>query len=120
MGFIEPEQEQIKTFRASGIEGPINMLNLLKFKPDGGREMYAQYAEHAGPCLKAVGGKVVYSAEGRMAVIGPEHWDMILIVEYPSVEKFLEMATSEEYLKGVHLRTNSLEDSRLFCMQAAG
>jgi uncharacterized protein (DUF1330 family) len=120
MSYIEPIQEQFRAFMSSSIEGPINMLNLLRFKPDGGRERYAKYAEHTAPCLEAVGGRVVYSAEGKAAVIGPEQWDMILIVEYPSVQKFVEMTTSEAYLKGVHLRTEALADSRLVCMQAGG
>jgi hypothetical protein len=30
----------------------------------------------------------------QAAVIGPEQWDMILIFEYPSVQKFVEMATT--------------------------
>jgi len=120
MAFIEPESDRLAAFMSSGIEGPINMLNLLKFKPDGGRESYNRYGEHVAPCLEAVGAKVVYAADGKAAVIGPECWDMILIVAYPSVEKFMEMVSSEAYREHMHFRTEALEDSRLVCMQAAG
>jgi uncharacterized protein (DUF1330 family) len=105
-------------FAKSGVEGPIHMLNLLKFKPDGGAARYGEYAKHAAPCLAKVGGRVVYQAEGRAAVIGPEAWDLVLIVEYPSVAKFMEMVTSAEYQKGVHHRSEALVDSRLLCMQS--
>lgn len=117
MPHIEPTRDQIAAFANSGIEGPIHMLNLLKFKPDGGAASYAKYSENTVPCLEKVGGKVVYSGRGRMPVIGPESWDLILIVEYPSVAKFIEMTSSPDYLKGVHHRTEALEDSRLVCMQ---
>lgn len=118
MTYIEPTEEQMAAFARSGVEGPIHMLNLLKLKPAGGAASYAKYAKHTAPCLEKVGGKVVYQAEGRAAVIGPDQWDLILIVEYPSVAKFMEMVTSEQYLKGVHLRSEALADSRLVCMQA--
>lgn len=117
MPFVEPTREQLTAFANSGIDGPIHMLNLLKFKPEGGRESYAKYSENTMPCLQKVGGKVVYQARGRMTVIGPEHWDLILIVEYPSLRAFTQMTTSAQYLEGVPHRTAALEDSRLVCMQ---
>lgn len=117
MAYIEPTAEQMEAFASSGIEGPINMLNLLKFKPDGGMEKYVAYGENTAPCLEKVGGKPVYQATGKAAVIGPEQWDMILIVEYPELKNFLDMVNDPEYQKGAHLRTEALEDSRLLCMQ---
>lgn len=117
MAYIKPTKDQIAAFANSGIEGPVHMLNLLKFKPDGGRASYGKYSENTGPCLEKVGGRVVYQGQGRMPVIGPESWDLVLIVEYPSIQAFIEMTTSTDYLKGVHHRTEALEDSRLVCMQ---
>lgn len=120
MPYIEPTQDQLKAFASSGITGPIHMLNLLKFKPDGGRESYSKYGANTLPRMERVGAKVVYQARGRAAVIGPDTWDLVMIVEYPSVEKFIEMTSSADYLKGVHFRTEALLDSRLVCMQASG
>ena len=119
MPSIEPTPDQIQAFLAADISGPIHMLNLLKFKPNGGRESYAKYSGNTLPLLQERGGKVVYHAEGKAAVIGNEQWDTIIIVEYPSRDAFFDMIQSEQYQAGQHLRTEALEDSRLVCMQAS-
>ena len=118
MTHIEGTKEQMKAFLTMDLEGPIHMLNLLRYKPDGGRETYAKYAAHTSPLLEKRGGKAIYRSDGRATVIGGEEWDTVLIVEYPSRDAFKDMITSEEYQAGVHLRHEALEDSRLICMQA--
>ena len=114
---VEGTEDQMRAFLKRDIEGPIHMLNLLRFKPDGGQASYAKYGQHTRPLLEKAGGKIVYQSEGRATVIGKEVWDRVFIVEYPSRDAFIAMVTSEEYQKGVHLRTEALEDSRLVCMQ---
>ncbi|HET9676715.1 MAG TPA: hypothetical protein VFP21_04315, partial [Solirubrobacterales bacterium] len=44
-------------------EGPVTMLNLLAFKPDGGRERYLEYGVAVLPLLEGVGGRVVFQGE---------------------------------------------------------
>ncbi len=48
-------------------------------------------------------------------VIGPSEseWDLILLVEYPSRAKFLEMANNPDYMKIHAHREAALADSRL-------
>jgi uncharacterized protein (DUF1330 family) len=118
MPHVEGTKEQMKTFMKLDIRGPIHMLNMLRFNADGGRDKYRQYGEHTAPLLAKVGGKVIYQSQTRATVIGGEEWDAIFIVEYPSRQAFLDMVLSEDYQKGVHLRREALEDSRLICMQA--
>ncbi len=117
MNYIEGTPEQMQDFLAMDIEGPIQMLNLLRFKPEGGRESYAEYSKQTVPLVEKRGGKVIYRAGGRATVIGGETWDSVFIVEYPDRAAFLDMIQSEEYQQGAHLRHNALEDSRLVCMQ---
>ena len=38
--FLLPTRDQFKQLMAMDYDGPIRMINLLKFKPDGGRESY--------------------------------------------------------------------------------
>ena len=38
-------------------EGPVVMLNLLRFAPDGGRERYAEYGAAVAPLLEGVGAR---------------------------------------------------------------
>jgi len=115
---VEGTKEQFVAFMKAPIEGPIRMLNLLKYKADCGEAKYAEYGAHTAPCLEKVGGKVIFRGNGKLTVIGGEDWDLVLIVEYPSRDKMVEMIQSEEYQAGVHLRHEALEDSRLVCMQS--
>src|SRR5436305_9526507 len=120
---VHPTAEQIQALGASADTGPIVMLNLLRFKPnaDGidegvtGAEAYARYSIAAERFLRAVGGHLRASVQPRQSVIGPAEceWDLVLLVEYPSRQKFLEMATNPEYLKIHAHREAALADSRL-------
>ncbi len=116
-GSIEPTEEQIRELATGDAEGPIVMLNLLGFKEDGGREAYEIYGQKVAAHLARVGGRVLHLAEGHQTVIGPpdEHWDMVILVEYPSRQAFLQMVTDPEYLKIHEHRTAALSDSRLIC-----
>jgi uncharacterized protein (DUF1330 family) len=114
MGFIEPTMDQIKRFMSMPDEGPVVMVNLLKFKPEGGRESYAKYAAATQEFLQAVGGRLLYRGRYRMPVIGEGDWDEILLVEYPSVSAFFEMMRNKGYQAIIHYRTEALIDSRLW------
>ncbi|HME04324.1 MAG TPA: DUF1330 domain-containing protein [Solirubrobacteraceae bacterium] len=120
---IEPTREQIEQLAVSPSELPVVMLNLLRFKDraDGidegvsGLEAYQRYAEAVAPFLEGVGGHVLLAAQTYETVIGPDarEWDMVLMVEYPSRRKFLEMSAHPEYLKVHEHRAAGLADSRL-------
>ena len=109
---INPESFQSFTGRAS--EGPVVMLNLLKYKPDGGREMYMRYGMAVFPLLQKVGARIVYTGEAAEQLIGKEEWDSILLVEYPTRQAFVDMVTSAEFLAIQKLRDESLVRSVLY------
>ena len=120
---IHPTQEQIQQLVSSDDDGPIVMLNLLRFKDraDGidegvsGAEAYARYSVATEQFLRGVGGRLVQAIAPRESVIGPTEpeWDLVLFVRYPSRAKFIEMATNPEYLKIHAHREAALADSRL-------
>jgi uncharacterized protein (DUF1330 family) len=116
MGWIEPKAEQIQGFISADLPGPIHMLNMLKFRPDGGAEKYAEYMAHTQPLLEARGGKMIYHGKPKATVIGDEDWDLIFIIHYPDRAAFLDMIQSTEYQQGAPLRSDALEDSRLICL----
>ncbi len=84
---------------------PVVMVNILKFKDrsgigeETGKEAYKRYARNVTPLLAKVGGKFLWAGKVNQVIIGDQDHkpDQILIVQYPSKEAFLEMATSEEY-----------------------
>lgn len=100
-------------------EGPVTMLNLLRFKPDGGRERYAEYGEAVLPLLEKAGGRLVFQGPAAPVVIGDASWDLVLLVEYPTRGAFLEMIQSPEYLAIAHLRTEALARGELHPLDPA-
>jgi uncharacterized protein (DUF1330 family) len=120
---IYPNSSQLKVLAESTDDGPVVMLNLLRFKAmaDGidqgasGAEAYARYSMATEPFLRAVGGRLMKALVAKQSVVGPEEgeWDLILLVEYPSRQKFLEMASNPEYQKIHAHRDAALADSRL-------
>lgn len=128
--FIEPTQEQGKAFFGSAPEGPVVMLNLLRFRevadysrhpdlapasPISGREAYERYAEHTRPFLEESGGALLFDGLGGPYLIGPEadRWDRVLLVRHRSAQVFLSFASNPAYLAGIGHRVAALEDSRL-------
>lgn len=127
---IEPTYEAGAAFFGDPPEGPIVMLNLLRYRevadysahpdlapqsPISGRDAYAIYAAHTLPLLSAAGGEVLFTGSSMPFLIGPadESWDAVLLVRHQSAEVFLSFAQNEEYLAGVGHRTAALADSRL-------
>lgn len=113
--YINPSREQIEALAKLDPQGPIVMVNLLKFAPDGGAEAYARYGEKAAPFLAEAGAKVRYLGDVAATVIGGEEWDEVILVEYPSLKAFFEMTQNPDYPGDV--RSGALLDSRLYCTQ---
>ena len=118
MAYISPTAEQIKQFSELPDDGPVVMLNLLKFKPNGGRESYGKYSESFLKIMKEKGVRVIYVGKCEMPVIGDEDWDQVLLVEYPSRAVFLEMGRNKEYQEAARLRSEALDDSRLYATKS--
>ncbi len=120
---IDPVPAHAERFASSAAAdtGPVFMLNLLRFAPDGGAESYATYAAAAAPHLARVGGEVLWAGVCDAALIGPDEreWDVAAIVRYPSRARFLEMIQDPGYLAITKHRTAGLADSRLIPCAAA-
>ncbi|BFM07903.1 DUF1330 domain-containing protein [Halioxenophilus aromaticivorans] len=86
-----------------------------------GQEAYSIYSNEAVKLVEKAGGQVIWFGEVIHGVIQPsdENWDNIFIVQYPSVERFMAMITSPEYLSIVQHRTAALADSRLIATLGA-
>jgi len=119
--YITPTEEQLERLRGASDGGPIVMVNLLRFKPDGG-EAYGRYAAAVAPLLARVGGRILNTVACRHGVIGPadERWDAVALVEYPSVQAFLEMVENPDYLATHEHREAGLADSRLILSSPIG
>jgi uncharacterized protein (DUF1330 family) len=99
---LEPTPEQIAALMARPADEPVVMINLLQFRPDGGRQSYIRYIQEVTPHLQRVGGTVRYAGESPTRVIGEGEkpwWEAIIVVEYPTVAAFIDMVTNEVYRK---------------------
>jgi uncharacterized protein (DUF1330 family) len=130
MTSIEPTMEQFERLTATPDDGPVIMLNLLRFKEraDGidkgvsGAEAYGRYGMAVQEHLERVGGRVLLAMSPEQSVIGPleGEWDMVIAVEYPSRSAFVSMTSDPGYLAIHGHRAAALADSRLIaCKQLA-
>jgi uncharacterized protein (DUF1330 family) len=102
--------EQIQAMQEPGPDGPIYMVNLLKFKDkaeyeDGretgltGRAAYHLYGRGVAQLLAKYGGKLVFLGNVTGLQIGKveELWDEVAIAMYPDRAALLAMSTSKEW-----------------------
>jgi uncharacterized protein (DUF1330 family) len=101
---------------ARASEGPILMLNLLRYKPDGGEEAYREYAAANMPLVERFGVEIVVAANTAEALIGESYWDAVFVVRYPTRQAFIDMLNTELYKVNEAIRTRALEDSELHVM----
>jgi uncharacterized protein (DUF1330 family) len=113
---LGPNSEQAAGFLESGPDGPIYMVNLLKFKEqaeyeDGretkltGSEAYDLYADEVKKLLVEFGGAFMFWAPVERLTLGEveDLWDVVAIAMYPSRGAMMAMARSEKMREiGVH------------------
>lgn len=131
---LEPTDEGVQHLIERAIDGPIVMLNLLRFRdiadyvehpelasdqPISGRQAYDRYMAHTMPYLTASGGSVDFLGVGGHYFIGPddERWDMALLVRQDGLDDFFAFASNEGYLEGIGHRSAALADSRLLPLE---
>lgn len=121
---VDPSREQFSAMMKLPGDGPVWMLNLVRFRKKAkyedaraatGAEAYATYARESEPYFKKVGGKLVWSGAPELVVIGPEdeRWDVCFVAEYPSAAAFGDMVKDEGYQAIVHHRQAAVKESRL-------
>ena len=106
---VYPNKEQIKGFMEPVSEGPICMVNLLKFKEkaeyeDGrdtdltGREAYALYEEGVKKLLQDIGGGIGFEGDVERLALGEveELWDVVALAVWPSRGAMFEVMQSPE------------------------
>ncbi|MEM9705730.1 MAG: DUF1330 domain-containing protein [Pseudomonadota bacterium] len=132
MSSINPTSDQLNAFMKAEDDGPISMLNMLRFRRNAqydddhpnaskslsGLEAYGLYGMEVQKHLERVGGKLVYAFNPKVTVIGPddEKWHAIFIVQYPNAAAFIAMVSDPGYQEISKHRTAALADSRLIRM----
>lgn len=131
---LSPNAVQMAGFTEGATEGPIYMLNLLKYRDraeyaDGrkttltGREAYELYTQGVRELLKEFGGSLTFKATVERLTIGEveELWDDVAIAMYPSRAAMLEMMQSDKMQEiGQHRAAGLAGQLNIECVDAAG
>ncbi len=101
MGQIAPEPEQIEEMLKGPAEGPVVMVNLLRFKKEAdapdegltGEEAYGRYGAQMVRWVTSQGARLIWSGRVDSMVIGDtdEYFHTIALMEYPSRAEFLRI-----------------------------
>ena len=125
---IRPTPEQMAQLMTYPKDTPVVMVNIVKFRSktentnETGAEAYARYIENVQPFVAQSGAKLIWKGTVSSTVIGDSENqpDIIMLVEYPSVDHFFKMATNPEYQKVAQDRTIALEYGGLIACTAEG
>ena len=103
---MEPTAEQLAALEQSPHEGPVVMLNLVRFRDEAadgdgtGRDAYVRYSRGFVPLLKRCGGTILWAGDVTGVAIGDDNadqWDYAVLVQYPDRQAFVATITSGEY-----------------------
>jgi uncharacterized protein (DUF1330 family) len=105
------EASELERFVAADPSGPVVMLNLLRFAPDG-ESKYMEYIERFGSSgvSERYGVTIVYGGAGHPSLVADDggDWDMVALVSYPSRRHFVDMVNDPDYQEFEHLRAEAV------------
>jgi len=102
--------ERVKAMMEPGPNGPIYMVNLLKFKDEAeyedgratdlsGRQAYQLYGQAVSSLIADYGGEISFVADVTFLSLGQveDLWDEVAIAKYPNRAALLAMSTSDAW-----------------------
>lgn len=87
----------------------IFVLNLLRFKPDGGREEYQKYGRVVLPMIRERSGSPALLLDAQLPLVSGETWEDLYLVRYPSLESLRDMVASKTWQKANEDRQRGLD-----------
>ena len=126
--WIDGNPGEFAKFAAQSDEGPVVMINLLKFRDRSlngdttGAQSYARYGELAAPFVAAHGGKLIWAGQAREHLVGDTNydWDSVLLVSWPQRQNLIDLGNDEGYQAIAHHRTDGLERTMLISLDQQG
>lgn len=106
-----PDASTLERLRNQSPEGPVVMLNLLKYAEPGGREAFGRYGQITGKLIAESEGQMILGGRAGPVLTGSDvEWDDVLIVRFPSAGHFLRMIESRTYQdEAAPIRAEALE-----------
>ena len=125
---LYPTPEQFQTLLTGPADTPVVMVNLLRFKPRAdapdegvsGEEAYRRYADQMRTFVESKGGRFLWAGRVNSQVIGDgaEGFHLIGLVEYPSRQAFVAIATDPHVQEIGKHRSAGLESQWLIATTA--
>lgn len=125
-GIINKEYAISLATRAPEDDGPIYMVNLMKYKEvaeyanaEGqpavsGREADDQY--NPASILNKIGAAIVFVGDVTSMHVGTDDWDRVAVVRYPTRRSFVEMQSRKDFSeKHVHKAAGMLRTTIVAC-----
>lgn len=119
MPAVQPRPDQLQDLLQNKPEGPLYMLNLLKFREraeyaDGrqtdlsGEQAYMIYGAAVQKIIEGLGGGLVFGGRANVLLIGDGElsWDWVAIMRYPSFDDFQSMTRSDAYAE-IHVHRDA-------------
>lgn len=113
MPALAPEPEQAAAFAADNYDGPIVMVNLLKFRDKAtyaeddpehgedisGAEAYSRYGAALADFVseEKIGLTQLFGAPAIRMMIGDADWDAVILARYPSRKHMMTMTSDPRY-----------------------
>ena len=108
-GVIDKQYGVFLATRPESEDGPIYMVNLMKYhevaqyaddtttpaKQISGREADDRY--NPASILSRIGAAIVFAGDVVGNTVGPEDWDRIAIVRYPTRKSFIDMQSRKDF-----------------------
>jgi uncharacterized protein (DUF1330 family) len=134
---LYPKADQFQALMKQNDGKPIVMLNLLKFKDkaayaDGrkteltGQQAYNLYGSEMAPFVESNGGKFIWMGKVEALAIGVigdgkgDMWDVAALMQYPSAEAFMKIATHPKVQEiGVHREAGLAGQLLILCKDGA-
>jgi uncharacterized protein (DUF1330 family) len=126
--WLDGNVDQFAEFARQADEGPVFMLNLLRFraKSSGGDETgaqaYARYGGLAAPFVEKHGGRLVWAGAPTQQLVGDMDyaWDAVLLVSWPKRQNLIDLGNDEGYRAIAHHRMDALDRTMLIAMNMQG
>ena len=109
---LSPTVEEIRELKDEAPEGRIVMINLLKFRADGGREAYRRYLEAANAARRegVQPPRLLYAGIVGDDFGDGEDWDFLMLAEYDDYNHYAETMLNPLYRDAVvPIRSEALE-----------
>ena len=75
----------------------IFVLNLMRFKPGGGRENYEKYGAVVLPMVMERGGAAVLRLDAQLPLVADETWEDLYLVRYPRLDALQDMVATNAW-----------------------